>query len=215
MTRLTKLALALLGVAAVGGVVSGARSASPGRNGKIAFQSGRTGEYNIFVMALIFAQLRIPAKYQHRVLFWGIVGAIAMRGMMIGIGSALVHFKWVLWAMGAFLVFIGVRMAVGKDEEDTALAERKVYLLARRVLPERADREPRGEERRTAPGAVSRLHAAPDGAPAVVAEHVDAVERRDAVAAVAIAPRDGAPFAVRVLQDGRREARRGAAGDDC
>ncbi|MGL4490096.1 MAG: TerC family protein [Rhizobiaceae bacterium] len=66
---------------------------------------------NIFVIATIFTYFSIPRKYQHRVLFWGIIGAIVMRAIMIGFGAALVtEFNWILYVFGAFLVFTGLNM---------------------------------------------------------------------------------------------------------
>jgi tellurite resistance protein TerC len=66
---------------------------------------------NIFVIATIFSYFSIPRKYQHRVLFWGILGAIIMRAIMIGFGAALVsQFNWILYLFGAFLVFTGIKM---------------------------------------------------------------------------------------------------------
>src|SRR3954468_327774 len=64
---------------------------------------------NVFVIALIFAYFRLPLQYQHRVLFWGILGALAMRGVMIWAGVELIqHIKWMLYLLGAFLVFTGI-----------------------------------------------------------------------------------------------------------
>ena len=66
---------------------------------------------NVFVIALIFGYFAIPRIYQHRVLFWGILGVIVLRGIMIGLGAALVaQFSWVLWIFGAFLIFTGIKM---------------------------------------------------------------------------------------------------------
>ncbi|MFD0892607.1 TerC family protein [Luteolibacter ambystomatis] len=74
---------------------------------------------NIFVIAMIFGSLAVPAKYQHRVLFWGILGALLLRGLMIGVGSALVaNFHWVLYIFGAFLIFTAIKMLVMKDKEE-------------------------------------------------------------------------------------------------
>ncbi|MCC7305034.1 MAG: TerC family protein [Alphaproteobacteria bacterium] len=73
---------------------------------------------NIFVMAIIFTALHIPRKFQHRVLFWGIVGVIVLRGVMIGLGAELVeHFEWTLYLFAAFLVFTGIKLLFMKDEE--------------------------------------------------------------------------------------------------
>ena len=72
---------------------------------------------NVFVIALIFSYFAIPRALQHRVLFWGILGAIVLRGIMIGLGSALVsEFSWVLYLFGAFLVFTGIKMLTMSDE---------------------------------------------------------------------------------------------------
>ncbi len=66
---------------------------------------------NVFVIALIFGFFAIPRQYQHRVLFWGILGVIVLRAIMIGLGGALVtHFGWVLYVFGAFLIFTGIKM---------------------------------------------------------------------------------------------------------
>jgi tellurite resistance protein TerC len=66
---------------------------------------------NVFVIALIFSFLAIPRQFQHRVLFWGILGVLVLRGIMIALGAALVHeFSWVLYIFGAFLVVTGIKM---------------------------------------------------------------------------------------------------------
>jgi len=66
---------------------------------------------NVFVIALIFTYFAIPRQYQHRVLFWGILGVIVLRALMIGLGTALVtQFSWVLYLFGAFLIITGVKM---------------------------------------------------------------------------------------------------------
>jgi tellurite resistance protein TerC len=72
---------------------------------------------NIFVIATIFTYFAVPRQYQHRVLFWGIIGAIVMRAIMIGFGAALVtQFNWILYLFGAFLVFTGIKMFTATDE---------------------------------------------------------------------------------------------------
>jgi tellurite resistance protein TerC len=75
---------------------------------------------NIFVIATIFTYFAVPRAYQHRVLFWGILGAIVMRAIMIGLGAALVNqFSWILYFFGAFLVFTGLKMfKAGEDQGD-------------------------------------------------------------------------------------------------
>ncbi|QQR39874.1 TerC family protein [Devosia rhizoryzae] len=73
---------------------------------------------NMFVIATIFGFLAIPRIYQHRVLFWGILGVILFRAVLIGLGAAVVNqYNWVLFGFGAFLVFTGIRMFSHKDEE--------------------------------------------------------------------------------------------------
>ena len=73
---------------------------------------------NIFVIVMIFAYFGIPPQYQHRVLFWGILGALIMRGTFIAVGALLINqFHWVLYIFGAILVFTGIRMAMRHDEE--------------------------------------------------------------------------------------------------
>jgi tellurite resistance protein TerC len=73
---------------------------------------------NIFVIATIFAYFGVPRAYQHRVLFWGILGAIIMRAIMIGLGAALVtQFNWILYVFGAFLVFTGIKMFTAGEEK--------------------------------------------------------------------------------------------------
>ncbi len=73
---------------------------------------------NMFVIATVFGFLGIPRLYQHRVLFWGILGVIAFRAILIGLGAALVYqFSWILFLFGAFLVFTGIKMFSHQDEE--------------------------------------------------------------------------------------------------
>ena len=73
---------------------------------------------NVFVIALIFTFFAIPRQYQHRVLFWGILGVIVLRAIMIGLGAALVkEFSWVLYLFGAFLVITGIKMWFMADSE--------------------------------------------------------------------------------------------------
>ena len=72
---------------------------------------------NILVMAIIFSYFRVPTEQQHRLLFWGIIGALAMRGAMIAAGVALINrFDWILYVFGAFLVFAGIKMLISKKE---------------------------------------------------------------------------------------------------
>ena len=90
---------------------------------------------NIFVIALIFSYFAVPAIYQHRVLFWGILGALVMRAVLIGVGAALLEeFHWIIYIFGAFLIFTGIRMALHKDEE-IHVGENPVVRLVRRFMP--------------------------------------------------------------------------------
>ncbi|WP_113636686.1 TerC family protein [Nubsella zeaxanthinifaciens] len=90
----------------------------------IEFLTGYVVEYalsvdNIFVIVLIFSAFSVPEKYYHRVLFWGILGAIIMRFIFIFVGAALItRFDWILYLFGAFLVFTGVKMFFSKEEDD-------------------------------------------------------------------------------------------------
>ena len=73
---------------------------------------------NIFVFVLIFGVFRVPQRYQHRVLFWGILGALLMRGGMIAAGAYLIEqFHWIIYLFGAFLVFTGIRMATQNEHD--------------------------------------------------------------------------------------------------
>lgn len=83
---------------------------------------------NIFVIALIFSSLNIPRKYQHRVLFWGILGAIVMRAIMILLGSTLIsQFHWVLYIFSFFLIYTGIHMVMHKEDEEKSLCNSKIF----------------------------------------------------------------------------------------
>ena len=90
---------------------------------------------NVFVIALIFTYFRVPSQYQHRVLFWGILGALLMRGVMIGAGAALIaRFHWLLYGFGAFLLFTGIKMLFTEDE-GVHPEKNPVLKLTRRFFP--------------------------------------------------------------------------------
>ncbi|WP_349260508.1 TerC family protein [Longimicrobium sp.] len=94
---------------------------------------------NIFVFVLIFGYFCVPPQHQHRVLFWGVLGALVFRGGMIGAGALLIRrFEWIVYVFGAFLVFTGVRMAMQDDVEIEPEAN-PVLKLIRRFLPVSAD----------------------------------------------------------------------------
>jgi tellurite resistance protein TerC len=96
----------------------------------IEFLTGYVIEYalsvdNIFVIVLIFSAFAVPEKYYHRVLFWGILGAIIMRFIFIFAGAALINqFSWILYVFGAFLIFTGVKMFFSNDEDDNIDTEK-------------------------------------------------------------------------------------------
>ena len=88
---------------------------------------------NVFVIALIFSYFRVPNEYQHRVLFWGILGALIMRGVMILAGVGLIEqFKWILYVFGLFLLFTGIKM-VFTEEEGVHPEKNPIIRLARRL----------------------------------------------------------------------------------
>ncbi len=92
---------------------------------------------NLFVFVLIFGGFAVPTAYQHRVLFWGILGAIVLRGVFILLGSAVVaRFEWVLYIFGAFLLYTGGKLLFKKDEEEEAesIEDNRIVKIARRFL---------------------------------------------------------------------------------
>ena len=106
----------------------------------VEFITGYLVEYslsvdNIFVMVLIFSYFGIREEYQHRVLFWGILGALVMRGLMIAAGAALFsRFEWITYVFGVFLVITGIRMGAGGDKHVDP-GKNPVLKLVRRVIP--------------------------------------------------------------------------------
>lgn len=91
---------------------------------------------NIFVIAIIFASFKIPQKYQHRVLFWGILGAIFFRGLMIFFGVLLINkFIWTTYIFGAFLIFTALKMLFSKDEEDFHPKDSFIYKTLGKIMP--------------------------------------------------------------------------------
>ncbi len=94
---------------------------------------------NLFVIALIFSYFHVPEKYQHKVLFWGILGALVMRGLFVWLGIELIHkFHWMIYVFGAFLIFSGFKMLFQKDKK---LEPDKNPLVKafRRVMPVTSD----------------------------------------------------------------------------
>ncbi len=90
---------------------------------------------NIFVIAMIFAYFKVPGKYQHRVLFWGILGALLMRGLMISAGTVLIRkFDWMIYVFGGLLIVTAIKMLLTGSE--TIEPEKNVLIrLARKIFP--------------------------------------------------------------------------------
>lgn len=90
---------------------------------------------NIFVFIMIFAYFKVPALYQHKILFWGILGALVMRAIFIATGVTLIQkFHWVIYVFGAFLIITGIKMALQKDKEIHP-EKNPVLKLFRRFMP--------------------------------------------------------------------------------
>jgi tellurite resistance protein TerC len=106
----------------------------------LEFLTGYLVEYslsvdNIFVFVLIFSYFAVPAAYQHRVLFWGILSALILRGVMIGVGVALVDaFHWALYLFGAFLIFTGIKMFFARRKA-VAIGRNPLIRIVRHLLP--------------------------------------------------------------------------------
>lgn len=152
---------------------------------------------NVFVMAMIFSYFAIPRRYQHRVLFWGILGVVVLRAIMIGVGAALVqNFAWVLYLFGAFLLFTGVKMALSKEDSQPDLANNSMLRFVRRHL--RVTDELHGARffvHKTPPGQSRALrHATPLFLALVLIELADLVFAVDSVPAIFAITQD--PFIV-------------------
>ena len=90
---------------------------------------------NVFVFALVFKYFRVPAAYQHRILFWGILGALIMRGILIFAGIALLEtFHWVIYVFGVILIYGGFKM-IGSDAQETDPTKNPILRLFRKLVP--------------------------------------------------------------------------------
>ncbi len=90
---------------------------------------------NLFVFLLIFSYFKVPSKFQHRVLFWGVMGALVMRLTMIFVGAALINrFEWIIYIFGAFLVYTGIRM-FSQEELDIQPEDNPLVRLVTRYIP--------------------------------------------------------------------------------
>jgi tellurite resistance protein TerC len=135
---------------------------------------------NIFVFALIFGYFAVPAKYQHRVLFWGVVGALVMRAGFIAAGATLLdRFSWTVYVFGAFLLVTGVRMARQRDDHVDPSRNPLLRLLRRRVPMTEGYEGQRFVVRRA-----GRLLATPMLAVLLVVETTDVVFAVDSIPAI-------------------------------
>jgi tellurite resistance protein TerC len=172
-----------------------------GGQAALEFVTGYLIEYslsidNIFVILLIFSYFRIPDKYQHRVLFWGILGALVMRGAMIAAGAFLIaRFHWIIYVFGAFLVFTGIRMAM-HDDSDIEPEANPILRLVRRLLPITHDY--RGQhffvKEPPMPGMPATLMATPLFVVLILVETTDLIFAVDSIPAIFAVTRD--PFLV-------------------
>jgi tellurite resistance protein TerC len=160
----------------------------------LEFLTGYLVEYslsvdNIFVFVLVFGYFGVPARYQRRVLFYGILGALVFRAVFIALGSVLMQFHWVVWLFGAFLVVTGIRMAF--TPEQSVDPERNVLIRAVRwLLP--VTRRMRGQ--RFFVRQDGRLHATPLFVALLSLEATDIVFAIDSVPAIYALTRE--PFIV-------------------
>jgi tellurite resistance protein TerC len=90
---------------------------------------------NIFVFVVLLGSFAVPKIYQHRVLFWGVLGAIIMRAIFIGLGAALVaRFQWIMYVFGAILIYTGIKL-MAEGESDPHPEKNPIYKFARRFMP--------------------------------------------------------------------------------
>lgn len=173
-----------------------------GRQSGLEFLTGYLIEYalsvdNIFVFVLIFGYFKVPEKYQHRVLFWGIIGALVLRGAMIAMGAALVErFEWILYVFGAFLVFTGLKMLFQKEEASYDPEKDPVFRMTRKVYP--VTKEYHGEsffvQQPDAKTGKLRKHATPLFVVLIVLNTTDIVFATDSIPAIFAVTRD--PFII-------------------
>jgi tellurite resistance protein TerC len=149
---------------------------------------------NIFVFVLIFGLFKVPPQYQHRVLFWGILGALVMRAAMIAAGAYLIeHFHWVIYLFGAFLAFTGIRMATNVEHHIDP-ASHIVTRLIRRLVPVTPDYVGQKFFVRQKVGGVLTLCATPLFVVLAMVEATDIIFAIDSIPAVFAVTQD--PFIV-------------------
>lgn len=144
---------------------------------------------NVFVFILIFAYFKVPARWQHRVLFWGIIGAVLMRAVFILVGvSVIQRFHWVLYFFGAFLVYTGIKMALpSKDEVDVNPEHNPLVRLFKRFYPV----SPHNEHGHFFTRFEGRRAATPLFIVLLVVETTDVVFALDSIPAVLAITKDG------------------------
>jgi tellurite resistance protein TerC len=145
---------------------------------------------NLFVFMLIFNYFRVPAEYQRKVLFWGILGALVLRAAFILIGVSLIqHFHFTIYILGAFLVITGVRMAVTKDKEINPEKNPLINLINRFIRVTKTYDGPKFFTRIN-----GKLYATPLFIVVIVVETTDIVFAADSIPAILAVTRD--PFIV-------------------
>ena len=172
-----------------------------GRQAALEFAAGYLVEEalsvdNLFVFILLFSYFKVPQELQHRVLFWGILGALIMRAGMIAAGAVLIErFHWIVYVFGAFLVYTGLKMALQREAEIDP-EHNPVLRLVRRVLPVTPTFQ--GQKffvrQAEAPGRDPRLYATPLFVVLVLVETTDVVFAVDSIPAIFGVTRD--PFLV-------------------
>lgn len=136
---------------------------------------------NVFVFIVIFQYFRVEPKHQHRVLFWGILGAVVMRALFIFAGISLINaFHWIIFVFGAFLVYTGVKLALPKKDDSFAPEKNPAVKLARRFLPV----TDYFEGGRFFTRADDRLHATPLFVVLIIVETTDVMFALDSIPAV-------------------------------
>lgn len=144
---------------------------------------------NMFVFVLLMGYFAVPVQYQHRVLFYGILGALVFRAAFIALGAVLLRFEWVVYLFGGFLVITGVRMCFGEEEEPDP-EKNAVLRLLRRILPVTAE----GHGPRFVVRVDGRLHATPLLLTLAMLEVTDVIFAVDSVPAIFAVTRE--PFIV-------------------
>ncbi len=166
-----------------------------GSDKALEFLTGYVIEYslsvdNIFVFVMLFTYFRVPAEYQHKVLFWGIIGALVMRATMIILGAVLIaQFNWILYIFGAFLVITGIKMLF-KGDEKVDPEKNPIIRWFKRIVPVTSDY--RGSKFWVRENGV--LHATPLFVILILVELTDVVFAVDSIPAIFAITQD--PFIV-------------------